>query len=120
MLTHLERMKTLERGRDLPGDAATAWMKAASGSSSNEDESRSLAHKCFSTALWVAFWGFIAASWSSMPVAIAIAASTGGIGVTAMICGTILAFRNCAPPQRTSTAKPFVHGDAFDFASRNG
>ena len=54
--------------------------------------------KCFSTALWVAFWGFAAAAGLggadvNAGVAYAIASSAGAIGVTAIICGTVLAAR---------------------------
>ena len=64
LLTHQERMRALELGRELPDDAATARIKAAFGtSSSGSDEvaSESLPRKVFTTALWVAFWGFLAA-----------------------------------------------------------
>jgi hypothetical protein len=126
LLTHEERMKALELGRQMPDDAATARIKAAFGVSSSGDkaeESDSLARKCFSTALWVAFWGFLAASqggWVNHSIAIAIAASVAVIGVTAFICGTILAARSPAKPSGTSHAKEHFEADAFDVVSRRG
>ena len=64
LLTHAERIKALELGRTLPVGVAAARIKAALGSSSDAEanEENSLPRKCYSTALWVAFWGFIAAS----------------------------------------------------------
>ena len=97
LLTHAERMKALELGRDMPEDAATVRIKAAFGAATNDEEKEgqgSLARKCFSTALWVAFWGFLAASqgaWVNHALGIAIGASVAAVGVTACICGTILA-----------------------------
>jgi len=127
-LIHAERMKALDLGREMPDDVATARIKAAFGKSSASDESgkgESLAAKCFSTALWVAFWGFAAAaglggSQVSTGVAYAIAASAGAIGVTAMICGAILGARPpvAAVPGRFS--KPRVEDDALDVVSCRG
>jgi hypothetical protein len=82
------------------------------------DGCRSLPRTCFSTALWVAFWGFIfAASAGSAAVAIAIAASTGAIGVTAVIGGVILGARPTDGDPRAVTAKPIVDRDVFDAVS---
>jgi hypothetical protein len=91
LLDQQGRMKALELGRAMPGDAA------------REDEDRSPARKCFSTTLWIAFWGFLAAGESGMRaghhvVAISVAAAVGAVGVAGMICGTILALRAPAPP----------------------
>ena len=84
----------------MPDDAATARTKAGMGQATGvaTGSTRSLAGKCFSTAVWVAFWGFAAAAGLggaavSAGVAYAIAAAAGAIGVTAVICGTILASR---------------------------
>src|SRR5258708_7259157 len=90
LLTHQERMKALELGRAMPDDAATARIRAAFGSGSDDGDEKaggSLARKCFSTALWVGFWGFLAASQGGSinpAIAIAIAASAGAVGVAAM------------------------------------
>src|SRR5262249_30731954 len=101
LLTHHERMKALEEGRDLPDDGATARLQTTFGASRGDDgnDTRSLARKCFATPLWVAFWAFVFASQmgpAHTGIAVAIAASAGAIGVTALICGTILATRT--PP----------------------
>jgi hypothetical protein len=127
LLTHQERMKALELGRDLPDDSAIGRLKAvvAAGSSGGAGEGASLALKCFSTAFWVAFWGFIAASqgvWinTGLAIAIVIACATGAISVTSMICGTILAFREGASSSEVTTAKPFIESDAFDVVSHRG
>jgi hypothetical protein len=138
LLTHQERLKALELGRELPDDAATARMKVAWGVASkdrktdlkdeNETSSAALSRKAFSTALWVAFWGFLAASQgptlghspASMAVAIAIAAATGAIGVTVAICGTILALRPPGVPDATVVDKRFLESDALDVVSRRG
>jgi len=125
LFIHQERMKALELGAELPDDAATARIKAVYGETTNGksaelEESGSLARKCFTTALWVAFWGFLAASQggaANIAIAIAIAASAAAIGVTAMICGTVLAMR---PPAQTVTTKTGIESDAYDTVSRRG
>jgi hypothetical protein len=96
LLMHAERMKALELGRELPDDQATARLKAvcqAEESASEPGEPRSLASKCFSMTSGVCGAGFVFAWMGSenQAVAIAIASATGAIGVTGMICGTILA-----------------------------
>ena len=145
LLTHQERMKALELGRDIPDDAATARMKVAWGAdsaaekadsrgqkadarTSNEITSGTLSRKCISTAVWVAFWGFLFAGQnnvtnstpSAMAVSIAIAASAGAIGVTAVICGTILAMRTPAAGTQTRSLKKEFESDALDVVSRRG
>ena len=127
-LVHAERMKALDLGRELPDDVATARIKAAFGKSSASDKSgggESLAAKCFSTALWVAFWGFAAAtglggSQVSTGVAYAIAASAGAIGVTAMICGAILGAQAPVAADPGHFSKPRVEDDALDVVSCRG
>src|SRR5262249_462597 len=109
-----------------PDHAATAQIKAAFGhlASGNEGEGNdSLARKCFSTALWVAFWGFVAGSqggWINPSIAIAIAAPVGAIGVTAMVWGTVPRFRFRAEPSHRPVSKPLTDADAFDVVSRRG
>ncbi|MFI5458829.1 MAG: hypothetical protein ACHRXM_25655 [Isosphaerales bacterium] len=118
-LSHQERMKALDLGREMPDHAATARIKAAFGTLSGgdkEEESGSLSRKCYSTALWVAFWGFLAASqggWVNHAIAIAIASSAGAIGVTGMICGTILAVRSPAEAAHRPVSKPAIEADAL-------
>ncbi len=126
LLTHQERMKALEVGRDLPGDAATARSKTIFGDSSSDaadDQNQSLPRKVFTTTLWIAFWGFLfggPAGAANHAVAIAMAASVGAIGVTAMICGTILAMRLPTTQATSTTSKPSIESDAFDVVSRRG
>jgi hypothetical protein len=129
LLTHAERMKALALGAELPDHAATARIRAAQGQSPAIDEGGkdSLARKCFSTALWVAFWGFGAAAGLggadvNAGVAYAIASSAGAIGVTAMVCGTVLA-RRPAPLSLSADVdtKPINHdADALDVVSCRG
>jgi hypothetical protein len=127
-LVHAERMKALELSRELPDDVATARIQAAFGQVPAPDKSveeESLPAKCFSTAFWVAFWGFAGAaglggSNVSPGVAYAIAASTGAIGVTAMICGAILGARASAVSIPTRSAKHTIEDDALDVVSCRG
>jgi hypothetical protein len=126
VLDHRERMKALELGRELPDDAATARIKAAFGvpwGDNKGDGEGSPARKCFSTTLWIAFWGFLAAGQAGAghhAVAIAIAGSVGAVGVAGMICGTILAFRAPAAPTSRPISKPAIDADAFDVVSCRG
>ncbi len=112
VLSHQERMKALELGREIPDDPATLRMKAALGVTSSSEKTDSseksseasgaLARRAFATALWVALGGFGAAvvasdsterSPAAVAVSVAVAASAGAVGVTAVICGTILGMR---------------------------
>ena len=129
LLTHAERMKALELGVALPDHAAAARVRAAHGHSAAVDDGGkdSLARKCFSTALWVAFWGFGAAAGLggadvNAGVAYAIASSAGAIGVTAMICGTVLAWRPTPVSQYTNVQAKLINhdADAFDVVSCRG
>ena len=129
LLTHAERMKALELGAELPDHAAAARIRAALVPPPANDDGRpeSLARKCFSTALWVAFWGFAAAAGLggadvSAGVAYAIASSAGAIGVTAIICGTVLASRRePAAHDAINHAKLATEdADAFDVVSCRG
>ncbi len=126
LLSHQERMKALEVGRAMPDDSATGQFKATfNGFSTDaaEDQSQSLPRRVFTTTLWIAFWGFLfggPAGAANHAVAIAMAVSVGAIGVTAMICGTILALRLPATNGASSTSKPSIESDAFDVVSRRG
>src|SRR5262249_51735839 len=104
-----------------------ARIRAAFGhaaSAQGDQVGGSLAYKCYSTALWVAFWGFIAAGqagWVHQAIAIAIAVAVAAIGVTAFICGTALAYRQ--PPNEPTAkraTKNHFDADAFDVVSRRG
>ncbi len=126
LLTHQERMKALEVGRALPDDPATARTKATFNGFSTDatdDQNQSLPRKILTTTLWIAFWGFLfggPAGAANHAVAIAMAAAVGAIGVTAMICGTILALRLPATEGASATSKPSIESDAFDVVSRRG
>jgi hypothetical protein len=130
LLLNQERMKALELGRQPPDDPETARVKAMYGARSSRDEarSRSLARKCFNTALGVGCVGFGTAilpgllpfGFANTDVVIAIAASAGAIGVTAIICGTILALRMPSEPPPMGASKPAVESDAFDVVSSRG
>jgi hypothetical protein len=131
LLTHAERMKALELGQPLPDDPATAKLKAMTGGdssqegASNDTPQMALARTCYKTALWVAFWGFLfaaqtsAVNWVSA-VAIAIGASTGAIGVTCVICGTILAARSTEKRTPDPYAKARTDPDAYDVVGSRG
>jgi hypothetical protein len=123
--THLERIKALELGKHLPDDATTAQIKAAFGQVTESTDRGSLARKCYSTAIWVAFWGFMAASshvgagMSSTVVAV-IAAWVGAVAVTAVICGTILASHVAEVPPHLPASKPATEADSFDVVASRG
>jgi hypothetical protein len=126
-LVHAERLKALEWGIVLADGGTDARKGAApTPSSTTEVGSReALARKSYSTALWVAFWGFAAAAGLggadvSAGVAYAIAASTGAIGVTAVICGTILAARMPAASHADAYMKQTADADAYDVVSCRG
>ena len=122
-------MKALELGAELPDHAAAARIRAALVQSPPDDDGgkEPLARKCFSTAVWVAFWGFAAAAGLggadvNAGVASAIASSAGAIGVTAIICGTVLASRPApAAHDANNHAKHATDdADAFDVVSCRG
>jgi hypothetical protein len=112
LLTHAERMKALEMGRDLPEDVATARIKAVYGSSDKPENgsggAKSLAAQCYSTTGQIAGGGllfaWLAGASGAAPVAYAIAASAGAVGVTGLICGTVLAWRTPSPAPEPSMA----------------
>jgi hypothetical protein len=111
LLTHAERMKALEMGRDLPDDSTTARLKALSGTSDSSEESggeKSFASQCYSTTGYVCGAGFVFAfmAGANAGVAYAIAASAGAIGVTGMICGTILASKAAESAPTSLASKP--------------
>jgi hypothetical protein len=110
-----------------------AWANSAGNSeAASSDDSQAatgtLSHKAFSTAFWVPFWGFAAAgggvsmglSPANVAVPIAIAVSAGAIGVTAVICGTILALHAPHAGRSSAQQKTAIDGDALDVVSRRG
>jgi len=100
LLTHNERIKALEMGRELPDDAATARIKAVYGVvEKSETDAKSFATQCYNNTGYICGSGFFFAmvSSSSHGVAYALAAASGAIGVTGLICGTILASREPSP-----------------------
>jgi hypothetical protein len=116
LLAHDERMKALELGRELPEDAATARIKAAyegEKSAQAPTEARSMAAQCYSTTGYVCGAGFVFAWMSGPGVAYALAAAAGAVGVTGMICGTILASREAAPAPFPAASKPRYDPEAI-------
>jgi hypothetical protein len=125
LLMHTERMKALEMGRELPDDPETAKVKAASQvklarqqAERAEPGEKSFTARCYSMTSAICGTGFVFA-WlaaENQGVALAIAAATGAIGVTGMICGTILASKPQPAPVRepipSIPAKPFFDPEA--------
>jgi hypothetical protein len=112
MLAHTERMKALELGRDLPEDLGHARTAVQSGDR-DENRPRSLALQFCSTTGYTCAAGFLFAylagsdSQGSVPAAsIAIAAATGAIGVTGLICAAVLATRAPAEEPSRMVLKP--------------
>jgi hypothetical protein len=122
-LVHTERMKALELGVGAPDEASIAHVAAPSTPTPARRESESPAHKSFTTAFFVAFFGLGAAAFGpglSSGVGYAIAASVGAISVTAIICGTILATRRPSNYGPTTYAKPEDEPDELDVVSSRG
>jgi hypothetical protein len=114
---HVERMKALELGRELPDDTETARIKAAyqveaAKQAEEPDGLRAMAVQCYTTTGWVAGLGLLFAvgaagvGSSSAAVSMTVAVSAGAIGVTGMICGTILAAKAPEPRETASTSAP--------------
>jgi hypothetical protein len=97
LLSHEERMKALELGRELPEDVATAKMKASQEQvrELTKTVEKSLPVQCYTITGWTAGCGMLFAAWGgaggSVGVPVAIAGAAAAVGVTGMICGTILA-----------------------------
>ncbi len=116
LLVHAERMKALELGREWPDAEATARLQAV-GAPDEGHPARPASDKCYSVAGKAVFWGFVfavgaanSAGHAGTAVAIAIAAATGAIGVTSVICGTILAARvpaSAVPGYASAPAKGY-------------
>jgi hypothetical protein len=108
LMAHQERMKALELGREVPDEIGVARAKAVASAGAGAAEERSYAGKCFSTTGYACFFGFLFAAGAAAKeggdapgAAYAIAAAAGAVGVTGLICGTVLAAR--AP---ASTGQP--------------
>jgi hypothetical protein len=116
LLTHQERMKALELGREVPEDPAITRARVAAAqiedASDAGNEEKSYAGKCFSTAGHACFWGFLFAIGAAAKeggnapgAAYAIAAAAGAVGVTGLICGTVLASRTTASAEPPTKAR---------------
>ncbi len=111
-LTHAERMKALEMGQPLPDDPETAKIKAkaartlAMKPAEMPSGEKSLANQCYATTGYICGGGFFFAFVVGGPAAYALAAATGAIGVTGMICGTILATREVKSEPPRVYSKP--------------
>jgi hypothetical protein len=124
-LTHTERMKALELGREMPDNAAgtRARTSAVAKDAGGED---SLTRKCFSTIIWVVLFGFGASvQTANSAVSVAIASAAGAVCVTALICGTILAIHERTVARRSGRYARFDHKftsdpDAYDVVSQRG
>ena len=99
LLVHAERIKALEMGRELPDEVGSGGPGHVKG--------RSPADKCYAIAGQACFWGFVFAAGSGttggphgLGISIAIAAATGAIGVTSVICGSALSAKMMAAPRR--------------------
>lgn len=116
---HAERMKALEVGR--PWSSADPVEPASADSSDN---------KAITLGIWVPLGALgiaLAASSShgpGNPAGWTIWLAAGAVGVTGVICGTILALRSPSSGIATrpigNDAKAMVDDDAFDTVSRRG
>ena len=114
-LLHAERLKALEMGRPLPGETATQTSAGASG-----------------VGVWVPICVFgiaLAAtqhSENSQAIGVAVWISAGCVGVTGVICGTILTLNNAMKESRAAgrpalpPAKPQFEEHEIDTVSRRG
>ncbi len=112
---HAERLKALELGRPLPGDPAT------DGATTHRDNR---------IGLWVPLGalgialGAMNSTGDSTAAVVVIWAAAGAVGVTGVICGTILAMRAPSPavpaPRSLFPTKAPAEDDAVDTVSRRG
>jgi hypothetical protein len=139
LLTHAERMKALEMGRELPDDSTVAQLRAVMGTTARRDNanpelitSGALAKRCFSVALWVplgaivatqAFSRFHGGAEATLWTAVALITSAS------LICGTVLATRSTSDSKNGTTELPIGNHraktadhdpDAYDVAGRRG
>src|SRR5262245_40329770 len=118
-LEHLERMKALELGRPWPGETL-AETEAHAGSSS--ERSAKIGVWVPLGALGIAFVATPIISNRADMTHMAIWISAAAVGVTGVICGTILAMRTpqAPPPISHAAFKPPLEDDALDIVSRGG
>jgi hypothetical protein len=114
MLEHQERMKALEMGHPLPDDPATARIKAKAAwtigqisAIESPETSKSFAYQCYSITGYISGAGFFFAMVAGGPIAYALSAASGAIGVTGIICGTILAAKETRQESPTLTKPRF-------------
>ncbi len=121
-------MKALELGREFPDDPKVAQMRVLMGQDSKgKSDEGPASSQCYSTAFWVAFWGFVTIGGvvrADVPVVIPILMALGvaAIGVVSMICGTVLAQKEMErqDAQARSFQKPVYEPDAFDVVGSRG
>ncbi len=120
------RLRALELGQPFPEETPKPTpAEVIAAATVPEDSLAGMAKTCYSSIVWVAFWGFLFASQSGSVkgalagVSIAIAVSTGAICVACAICGTILASRS---PKATASLGEKLVGDpdVFDVAGMRG
>ena len=108
-LLHAERLKALEMGRPLPGEATTQSSAGATG-----------------VGVWVPICAFgiaLAAtqhSENSQAADFAAWISAGCVGVTGVICGTILTLHNAMKDGQSAPAKPQFEEHEIDTVSSRG
>lgn len=110
---HAERLKALETGRPMPGEGASRGSVSGAG-----------------VGVWVPIGVFaiaLAATQTlenSQAAAVAAWVSAGCVGVTGVICGTILTLHNAMREGRAdgppAPAKPFFEEHEIDTVSRRG
>jgi hypothetical protein len=109
---HLERMKALEVGRTLPGDEP--WWSP----------SRTIV--AIGAGVPVGVFGCAWLASVSSRVHEEVWVMAGMVGVTSVICGTVLAAKESARRRQTEAAiqavyeKPYLDADAYDVAGRRG
>lgn len=111
-LLHAERLKALETGRPMPGESASRGSAGGAG-----------------VGVWVPICVFgiaLAAtqhSENSQAIGVAVWISAGCVGVTGVICGTILTLNNAMRESRAArqtVAKPFYEEAEIDAVGRRG
>ena len=108
-LEHAERIRAIEMGRSLSGDQPW-WTPERVGV---------VVGAGVPIGVFLIAWA--AASGGPPTAAYAIWPSAGAVGVTALICGTVLASRLTSTPTVTDPqAKPAHDPDAFDVVARRG
>jgi hypothetical protein len=137
LLTHAERMKALELGREIPDDDALARLKAVcspiQGSADKAEpvSLSALARRCFSVALWVPIASVgLSLMFGREQAAgdFVLWAAVGVIATASIICGSNLALKSATLESAADSAarNGFAHKDgqhdpdAYDVAGRRG